>query len=169
MNQCLQSNGFNVWRIKFGSFLLQFVIRCPQPIGCFSALHFLVIVFTFVCCVECRVTNYCGLWCRGSDALFQRSSLFQQLICQFEAGPEGARTDTLLFEVRVRWCQRILVDRHGRRRHVFCATRVFSAPHVAWRIACLWLRFVVGVVFVFVELLRLCQSFDTSVFGEVCH
>ena len=36
----------------------------------------------------------------------------------------------------------------------------FSAPHVARRIACLSLRFTVGVVSVFVELLRLCQSFD---------
>ena len=51
----------------------------------------------------------------------------------------------------------------------FCAARVFSAPHVARRIACLWLRCVDGVVIVFVESLRLFQSFDTCVFGEVCH
>ena len=44
-----------------------------------------------------------------------------------------------------------------------------SAPHVARRIACLWLRFIVGVVSVVVELLRLCQSFDTCVFKEVGH
>ena len=52
---------------------------------------------------------------------------------------------------------------------MFCATRVFSAPHVAWRIACLWLRCVDGVVLVFVESLRVFQSFDTCVLREVGH
>ena len=85
-------------------FLLQFVIRCPSPIDCFSALHFLVFVFTFVGCVECHVTNCCGLWCRGGIALFQRSSLLQHLLCHVEACFEGAWSDVHLFffEARAR-------------------------------------------------------------------
>ena len=63
----------------------------------FSALHFLVFVFTSVGCVECHVTNCCGLWCKGSNALFQRSSLLQQLICHVEAGLGGALSDVELF------------------------------------------------------------------------
>ena len=39
----------------------------------------------------------------------------------------------------------------------------FSAPHVPWRIACLWSRFIVGVVFVFVGLLRTRVSLKRSV------
>ena len=45
----------------------------------------------------------------------------------------------------------------------------FSAAHDAWSIACLWSRFIVGDVWVSVELLRLCQSFDKCVFSEVGH
>ena len=43
-----------------------------------------------------------------------------------------------------------------------CVSRdtCFGAPHVAWRIVCSWLRFMVGFVCVFVELLRLFQGFD---------
>ena len=100
MRGCFQSWGFNVCGIKFESFLLQFVIRCPSPIGCFSALHLLVFVFTFVGCVERHLRNCFGLWRRGSNALFPRSSLLQQLICHVEAGPEGARSDMQLFEAR---------------------------------------------------------------------
>ena len=43
----------------------------------------------------------------------------------------------------------------------------FGALHVAKRDACLWLRCVDGVVIVFVELLRLFQSFDKCVLREV--
>ena len=46
------------------------------------------------------MANCFGLWRRGSNALFQRSSLLQQLICHVEAGPEGARSDMQLFEAR---------------------------------------------------------------------
>ena len=45
-------------------------VGCPSPIGCFSALYFLVFGFTFVVCVECHVANCFGLWCGGSKALF---------------------------------------------------------------------------------------------------
>ena len=41
-----------------------------------------------------------------------------------------------------------------------CASARGRLPHVARRIACLWLRFTVGVGIVFVESLRLFQSFD---------
>ena len=59
-------------------------VACPSLVGCFSALHLLVFVFTFVGCVECHVANCFGLWCGGSNALFQRASLLQQLICHVE-------------------------------------------------------------------------------------
>ena len=49
----------------------------------------------------------------------------------------------------------------------FAAARVFSAPHVAKRVACLWLRCVDGVGIVFVKSLRLFQSFDKCVLREV--
>ena len=43
----------------------------------------------------------------------------------------------------------------------------FSAPHAALRIACLWSRFIVGVVFVFVGLLRTRVSLKRSVVGGI--
>ena len=50
------------------------------------------------------------------------------------------------------------------------ARHVFSARHMSHgALLVCGLRCVDGVVIVFVELLRLCQSFDTCVFGVVCH
>ena len=81
-------------------------VACPSPIGCFSALHLLVFGFTFVACVECHVANCFGL-CGGSKALFQRSSLLQQLICHVESCLEGVLSDMqlvfFLLSRRARW------------------------------------------------------------------
>ena len=76
----------------------------------------------------------------------------------------------LLLSRRARWWQRFLVDSHSVWRHVFRAARILArhTSHGAL-LVCLCLRFMVGVVFVFVESSRVSQSFDKCVLREVGH
>ena len=132
----------------------------------FLVFTFFVFVFTFVGCVECRVTNCCGLWCRGGNALFQRSGLLQQLLCHVEACFEGARSYVhlvFLFSRRVRggdtdflWIG--IVFQRATRRKAHC---LFVVALHSWSWYCF--RGVVAIVSEF----RHCVSSERSVIFSV--